>query len=163
MNKETYFFSYAFPCLFQKLLLKKITNKEYEILKEEYSRDESPKKSELEKLFPSAFQRIKSLAERKGIKNYWNLNLIKEYWAIDGEHNRLIEEKEGEYADLPADFCNLCRIRLAKILNIKGENLLVKIKNEIREVNGIKIKDARIGDYVTVHFHYAIEKKNLSS
>jgi len=152
---EHYFFKFAFPCSHLILEDKGITKEEFENLKNRFLNKENPDKETLEKIFPTAFRRIKKLAEKLG-KPYWDFSVIKQYW--EKEHNRLIDSNEDGYEKQPESFKDLCRILTAKIIDKKQDMLVVEYDGKKRLVSGALVKNAEIGDRVKIHYGYAIEK-----
>ena len=172
MNAQQYFLKYAFPCAFVLLQQKKISDAEYKDLKKSFDNNETVSKEILEKLFPSAFRRIRIIAEReckKGrINDYWDIEIIKKYF-MSQEHNMFIDNNDGDYKYFPESFKELCRIHVGEVIDrdkdkATGEDVLTveyfdkKKRLEKRKVIGKLVPDANIGDKVTIHFAFAVEK-----
>lgn len=152
---ERYFFKYAFPCSQVLLQLKKISQEEYTDLRKKFLKKEFPSRETLERVFSAAFTRIKKLAEKMQ-KDYWNPAVIKEYW--ENYHNQIITEGDGMYGKAPESFKDLCRINIAKVIERKGNMLIVNIDGNRRIVFDVLVPDISIGDKVKVHYGYAVEK-----
>lgn len=152
---ERYFFKYAFPCAFLKLERKEITKKEYSEMEKKFCNGGSIGKKNLERIFKPAFVRIKRLAERMQ-KDFWSIDVIKEYWL--NEHNNLIDENDGGWAEQTGRFKDLCKVHMAEIIEERDKSLLVRYGNMRREVYNVLVPNAKKGDRVTIHFSYAIEK-----
>jgi hypothetical protein len=152
---ERYFFKYAFPCAGAKVKLGSMRKEEFEKLKELFLQNSNPDKETLEKDFNAAFSRIKKLAEKMN-KEIWDFEVIKEYW--EKNHNEIIERGEGMYGSASESFKDFCKIHKAKIIEKKGDKLIVEYDNKTRIVSDFLVPDAKIGDIVTIHYAYAVEK-----
>ncbi|MFH1308016.1 MAG: hypothetical protein ABIH72_04145 [archaeon] len=155
MNPEQYFFMYAFPCAYLKVELGQLSEEDYNELERQFKQGIIPTREELEKLFSSAFRRIKILA-REMNKYYWDLDLIKKYWLE--EHNKFIGDGEGTYKVMPESLKDLCRVHVAEIIKKKENLLVVKYGDSERVVFSDILKEVKVGDKVRIHFSYAVEK-----
>jgi len=154
---EKYFFKYAFPCAQVKIRRGTLTVEEYNNLRKLFLENNPPDKETLEKIFPPAFKRIKKLADKMN-KEVWDPEVIKEYWTK--EHNRLIDNKDGMYAEASETLKDLCKIHEAEVIEKKANKLLVKYDDKKRAVFNFLIPDINIRDKVTIHYAHAIEKVN---
>ncbi len=159
MNKiESYFFRYAFPCAHLTLERGAITQEEYDELERRFLEDDPPSREILEKTYSVAFGFLKKLGEKMGGKDKWDPQVIKKYWK-EGAHNEVIDKGEGYFSDKPEALKELCRIHTAKVIGKKDNLLIVKYgDNKTRVVFDSIVPDAKVGDIVTIHYAYAIEK-----
>ena len=155
MKSEEYFFRYAFPCSQVLLQLKRISEEDYDFLEETFLVREVPPRSDLERIFPVAFERIKRLAEKMG-KDYWDFDVISEYWLRD--HNEVIARGEGVYATAPESFKRMRRINVASVVKRKGDNLIVEYEGGERVVNDFLVPGVNVRDKVRIHYGYAVER-----
>lgn len=154
-SPERYFFKYAFPCAGAKVKLGSMRKEEYDKLKEIFLQNNNPDKQTLEKDFNAAFERIKKLAKKMN-KEIWDYEVIKEYWKK--EHNRIIDEGDGMYGTASETFKDFCKIHEAKIIEKKEDRLIVEYNKRRRMVSNFLVPEAKIGDIVTIHYGYAVEK-----
>jgi hypothetical protein len=111
--------------------------------------------SELERLFPAAFRRIRTVAAERG-KDPHSLEAIRHYFLED--HNAFIEEGDGMYAQMPPTFCEFCKVKTLFVLEKKThEGKLFLQVEEGRWVQSPYFSDVAVGDRVRVHHAYAIE------
>jgi hypothetical protein len=111
----------------------------------------------IEAAFPAAFRRIKGLAKEMGVADYWDMRVMKEYWHFN--HNKIIDEREGNYSRFPESFCDFCKVHEAEVLKVlSGEFLLVGYDGKKRPVLRDYVLDAKVGDRVRIHQAYAVEK-----
>ena len=155
MRSEEYFFRYAFPCSEVLLQLKRIDQEDYDSLEKMLLKGEVPSRSDLERIFPVAFERIKRLAGKMG-RDYWDFDVISEYWLRD--HNDVIDRGEGIYGVASESFKKLCRVNVADIVERKGDNLIVEYDGGKRVVSDVLVRDVNVGDKVRIHYGYAVEK-----
>jgi hypothetical protein len=156
-SPEEFFIKYAFPCAHVLLETKLITKEEYNELENGILEKHLPSRDKIEKYFISAFRRIKKLAKDMNIQDYWNIDVIKEYWH--NYHNKIIEQREGNYSKFPESFCDFCKVHIAEVIDILPNNfILIKYENKQRPVSKEYIPDAKIGDKVRIHHAYAVEK-----
>jgi hypothetical protein len=154
---EEYFFAYAFPCLYNLKKLGKISSQRYNFILKNFEKGEIPTREELEDIFSAAFRRLKLIAKEKN-KNYWDREIIVNYWRKD--HNKFIEKKDGIYALTPEKFNEFCKVYEARVLFVDDKIITVKYNDNIRNVLSFLCQDIKIGDKVIVHLNYAIEKIN---
>ena len=153
---EKLFFMYAMPCIFTLRVLGRITDERYKFILSNFIKGKIPSGTELEEIFSAAFRRMKIIAKEIG-KNYWDEEVILKYWR-DGEHNRFIDNKEGIYAITSNEFNEFCKIHKAKVIDVDKNFLKVKYDNKIVKVAKGFLSDVKIGDIITIHLGYAIEK-----
>jgi hypothetical protein len=127
-NIEWAFFKYAFPCSQVLLQLGKISQEKYEYLRKMFNNREAPDRETLERVFSAAFVRIKRLAKKMN-KDYWDADVIHEYWDGEG-HNNEIHIGDGFYEKAPESFKDLCRINIAEVVERKGGMLRVRYGDE---------------------------------
>jgi len=155
MKAEEYFFMYAFPCAHIIVERRGMSEEEHEKLKKDFLEGKRLEKERLEKIFTAAFRRIKKLAERMG-RDYWDFEVIKEYW--DKEHNRLIDNNEDGYEKISESLKDLCRIIVAEVVKKIDNKLIVRYNGEERLVFSDLVPEAKVGDRVRIHYAYAVEK-----
>jgi len=149
------FLKYAFPCAGVTLARGKITQKEYSGL-EKAARTSAPVEwKTLERIFAPAWRRIRESA-RELNADPRDLQTIREYYLKF--HNQYIAAKDGSYAHAPEILCRLCRVEKGKIVSMGDDFFIVKIRSITRPVSRMLCKDASIGDTVSVHYGYAVEK-----
>lgn len=160
MDEETYyFFSYAYPCSETLRDLGKLSDKDQKKLEKDFLKGIAPSREVLEKSFPVAFQRLEKLGIEMG-KSKWDMSVLQKYWRE--EHNRVIDREEGTYSKASPVLKDLCKVHIAKIIEIKNKELL-KVKyreNQIRFVFNHLVPKVKLGDHVTIHYGYAIEIMN---
>ena len=154
MKPEQYFFKYAFPCAQVLLDQHKIDKAAYDELKRRFYANEDVSKKDLEQIFVNGFRRLKIVANKMG-KQPWDNEVIRRYFVE--EHNQFIDEGEGEYANFGEDFRSVCKVYEAEIIDKKDNILTVKYNNTTRKVLGDIVKNAKVGDKVTIHLGFAIE------
>ena len=154
MKPELYLFHYSFPCAQVLLDQKKIDQAAYNQLKQMFENNQAPSKEVLEAVFKSAFRRIKQTAGKMH-KDYWDLEVIKKYFLE--EHNKFIDQGEGDYKHFGEDFKEICKVYTVEIVEKQGRILIVKHNDKLQKVLGDLLPHAKIGDKVTIHLGFAIE------
>src|SRR5689334_10394484 len=123
MNAEKLFFLYAFPCSNVLVEMKAITQERFDSLKKDFEEGRVPSRPILEDSFKAAFRRIKVLAKEMNISDYWDIKVMEEYWR-NGNHNKNIDEGDGNYKNFPQIFCDFCKVHEAKVVG-KAQNMLI--------------------------------------
>lgn len=151
MEPEVYFLRYAFPCSHIICKIRKeINEEEYKKMERAAAENKVLPREFLEKVFFRAFERISKIADELG-KDKWNKEVIKEYFV--NRHNDFVHNSEN-----PETFKDLCRVHKAEIVELTGNELVVKYgKNKKRKVKSY-VKNAKVGDKVVIHYFYAVEK-----
>ncbi len=153
---ERYFLKYAYPCSFVLVDLGKITDEKRKELEEKLLKNKPIDRAELEDIFKAAFKRIKEIAKGEG-KDYWDFDVIKEYFFGE-KHNDFIDKQDGMYVEFSPTIRDLCKVHKA-VVTEKRENILtVNYGGIARNVFATLVPDAKVGDKVTVHWAFAIEK-----
>ena len=156
MKPEVFFLKYAFPCSFILKQRGEIGDKEFKQLEEGAINNKVLPRKLLEKIYFRAFEKIKPIAQEMD-RDKWDLDVLKEYFLA--RHNALIDEGMYAYAQAPETLKNLCRVHKAKVLNVKDDVLVVEYAGgKRRPVMGTMVSGAKIGDLVTIHYGYAVEK-----
>lgn len=150
-SPERLFFRYAFPALGS---CADIEEGEKEKIGKIFYSGNAPTKERLEELFPRAFERIRNFSQEE---NYWELSIIREYWL--SEHNRIIEEGESGYGDLPHESRESCKVHFATVLNRDGDGEFYTVvydgkRKKAKNLDG-KLKE---GNYVSIHLGHIIEE-----
>jgi hydrogenase maturation factor len=153
MRNETYFLRYAYPCLFIAKQRGEVDDALMEKLRIAAIKDEPVDRALIEKVFFRAFRRMRELAKGKDV---WDISVIKDYF-ID-RHNMIIDAGLETYAKAPETLKELCKVQMSKVVAKKGEFLVVDIAGKRRPVSSDFVPDAKVGDRVTVHYGYAVEK-----
>lgn len=155
MEPEVLFIKYALPCSQIIKQWNEISNEEFSQLEEAAINNKVLPKEFLEKVFFRAFERIKIVAKELN-KDVWHPDVIRAYF-ID-KHNSIIDQGQGNYALAPQTLKNLCKVQKARVLEIKGDCLIVGYGNQKRVVLNHLVPRAKVNDIVTIHYGYAIEK-----
>jgi hypothetical protein len=156
VNPEILFIKYAFPCAF-------ILHERGEISPDDLSRLEDSALKEkilprpfLEKIFHRAFKRIGKLAREMG-KDPWDITVIRAYFVT--RHNEIISEGMEAYANAPPSLRELCKVHESTIQSIHGDSVVVQYNGKkIRPVSAAMIPNPRVGEKVTIHYGYAVER-----
>jgi hydrogenase maturation factor len=155
MRNETYFLRYAYPCLFIAKQRGEVDDSLMEKLRIAAVKDEPVDRALLEKVFFRAFRRMQVIADEMK-KDVWDAAVIKDYFV--DRHNMIIDSGLETYAKAPETLKNLCRVQKGKVVAKKEDILIVGLGGQRRPVNSDFTPDAKIGDLVTVHYGYAVEK-----
>ena len=146
MKAEVFFLKYAFPCSFIIKERRQIDEKTFHLLRDAALNNKAPDKP---------------LLEMK--KDKWDLAVLREYFLK--RHNRIIDNGMFAYKNAPESQKRLCKIHIAEIAEDKGDCFIVqyrennrKNKKSTRVVLKELVPDAKIGDRVTIHYGYAVEK-----
>jgi len=118
------------------------------ILEEKNIEDE-----EIDRLFPNAVKRIKTIAKNR---NPWSYEVIEEYWQI--HHNRMIDRGlDGfeHHGDSQKDFC---KVHLAEVKEVSGNHYVVKYSNIEKRVLNVILQGINIGERIYIHRGYAVKK-----
>lgn len=156
ISPEKYFLMYAYPCSFVLVDLGKITEEKRKELERKLLGNEPIDREELESIFKAAFKRLKEIAKHEG-KDYWDLDVIKEYFFGE-KHNDFIDKQDGMYAEVSPTIRELCKVHKAEVAEKRDNVLTVKYEGIARNVFATLVPDARVGDKVTIHWAFAIEK-----
>lgn len=157
---EVLFVKYAFPCAFIIRQRGEISQKELDELEAAAINGKVLDRVFLERVFFRAFRRIEILAQEMK-KDKWDYEVIHHYFV--SRHNELIENGMEAYATAPETMKDLCRVHRAKIMKVKGNYLVVQYgkENKLRPVMGEMISNPKVGELVTIHYGYAVEKVNV--
>lgn len=152
IEPEVYFLRYAFPCAYVLKTIKKIDEETYQTLEDAAINKKVLPRGDLEKIFENAFKNMRIVAEELR-KDIWDLRVIKAYFLR--RHNEIIEKNPATGHTSK----NLCKVHKAEIIEIKDDYLLVKYgEGGHRPVLRIFVPKAKVGDRVTIHYGYAVEK-----
>lgn len=158
MTPEKYFLMYAYPCIDNLLHENKISKRDASNLENVFFENKEIDRNYLESCFPSAFRRIKLVA-REMNKDCWDIEVLMKYWRE--AHNKFIDEGDGAYADATPSFKELCKVHEAKVDEIIDEKrsiIAVNYDGISRKVFSKLTPNISVGDRVTVHLAYAVEK-----
>ncbi|MBI4360075.1 MAG: hypothetical protein HY564_03200 [Candidatus Jacksonbacteria bacterium] len=149
------FLKYAFPCAGVTLARGAISKKEYDAL-ENSARTSIPVEwKTLERIFVPAWRRIREVAQKIN-HDPRDANTIRRYYIEF--HNEYIKNNDGSYAHAPEALKKLCRVEKAKIVSVKDDFFVAAIGRTRRPVSRMLCKNARVGDIVSAHYGYAVEK-----
>jgi|TARA_Y100000310_G_scaffold345817_1_gene470418 hypothetical protein len=151
---ETYFLKYAFPCAFIIREKEEIDDNKLKELENAAINNITLTRTELEKIFYRAFEKIERFAKEKGMDK-WDINLIREYFLE--RHNKEIEEGRGFYATAPASIKELSKVYIGKVIGKENDVLTVELDNKERKVLNHLVPEANVGDKVSIHYGYGIE------
>ena len=156
MTPELYFLRYSFPCASTRLQLKKITQEMYDKVEDCAMNGKQLERKVLEETFPEAIERLRRLAKEMH-KEYWSIEVIRQYF-LKGGHNDVINRGEGVYATYPETMKEFCRVHIGKVIDKKEQVLKVEYNGKERIVFRTFVPDAKVGDRVTIHYGFAVEK-----
>lgn len=156
LTPEQYFLKYSFPCAHVLLEMGSINQEKFDDLKKHTINNEPMDRIELMMLFPAAFRRMTEVAEKMK-KDVWDITVIRKYFQE--EHNNYIDEKDGNYGKFNTEFRDFCKVYKAKIINKEEDVLTVEYGgNRTRNVLNHILEDSEVGDIVTIHQGFAVEK-----
>ena len=152
MEPEIYFLKYAYPCSHILCAVRKeITKKEFNEMENAAINNIKLEREFLEKVYWRAFERINKLTKEMG-KEKWDIEVIKEYFLI--RHNDILDN-----SDYPESFKEMCKVFTGEVIRKTNDGeIIVKYKNNERKVKTNYLPEIKIGDKVTIHWQYAIEK-----
>ncbi len=164
MKPEILFLKYAFPCSMVLKQRGEINQKTFDKLEKSAINNKPVKRELLEKIYFRAITRMKSLAKEQN-KDYFSEEIIREYFTK--RHNELLDGMFSNANDkgididkkAPPALKHLCKVFKSKIIK-KGVNYyMVEYDNKkTRPVLSSLVPDAKLGDIVTIHYGYAVEK-----
>jgi len=164
MKPEILFLKYAFPCSMVLMQRKEITQKTFYALEKAAINNQQVKRKLLEKIYFRAITRMKALAKEKN-KNYFSEEVVREYFTK--RHNQLLDGMFQNFTDkgididsrAPSALKQLCKVFRAKIIRKCKGYYIVKYSNKkTRPVLSDLLPKAEVGDIVTIHYGYAVEK-----
>jgi hydrogenase maturation factor len=156
ISPEVFFIKYAYPCAFIIKQRQEINDDELEELRVSAVEEKPLAREKLEKIFFRAFERIVILAKEMK-KDKWDIDVLRAYFIT--RHNEIIEEGMYSYAKAPESLRNLCKVHKAKVIEKKDDVLVVEYDNgKTRPVMNELTPTAKVGDFVTIHYGYAVEK-----
>lgn len=157
MESEIYFLRYAYPCSHILCNVRgEIGEEDFEILRLAALGERETNKEKLEKIFWRAFERIEKIAEELG-KDKWDISVIREYFRA--RHNTVLDD-----SDYPDSFKEQCKVYEGEVIDMKNGDMVVAYasgtdgKKKKRRVRKDYLENIRVGDRVTIHWGYAIEK-----
>lgn len=155
MKAEIYFLKYSFPCAHTLLEMGSIDDAKLKELEENAINNKRMSKTELMMLFPAAFRRMNEVAAKLK-KDVWDIEVIRHYFLED--HNVYIDKKEGNYGNFTKTFRDFCKIYKAEVIAKEDNILTVKFEGGQRNVFSDILPDAKVGDKVSIHQSFAVEK-----
>ncbi len=155
MEPEQLFLRYSFPCAHKLLEMGSITSEQYSEIEKNVLENKKMDRGKLMMLFPAAFRRLFEVAQKQGT-DVWNEQIIRDYFIK--YHNYYIDKKDGNYQFFGPTFCNFCKVHEGVIVEKHDSFLTVQIANNDMNVLCDILPNAKVGDKVTIHQGYAIEK-----
>lgn len=153
INAENYFLKYAYPCSHILCTVRReIDQKRFDELKQAAIENKPLNKEVLEKIFHRAFTRIVKLAQEMN-KDKWDIEVIREYFRV--RHNPVLDE-----SDYPESFKEMCKVHEGTVVAFEEDEIIVQYENKKRKVKKDYLPNIKIGEKVTIHWDYAIEKIN---
>ena len=155
MEVESFFLKYAFPCSFILQQRGEISEEQFEELESAAAGNRPLPRELLEKIYHRAFERISKLALEMG-RGKWDISVIKEYFIV--RHNTLIEQGMYSYAEAPEKLKELCKVLEARVVRLDRNVAVVEYSGKKRPVMTELVPELKEGDYVRIHYGYAVEK-----
>jgi hypothetical protein len=155
MKSEQYFLKYGFSCAEVLLTQEHISEEKYKEIRQNAIKGIVMNRQELMDTFQNAFRRIKEVANKMG-KDVWDLEVMKKYFLE--EHNKYIDAGDGSYSKFPKTFCELCKVKKGIVIDKNDFSYKVNIDGKEMNVLSELLPDAQIGDKVTIHHAFAVEK-----
>lgn len=156
---EEVFFRYAFPCTEDLFTTRLISKDDYKKMNEYSKKRKTPKRQELEKIYRNAIRRIKTLAQSSN-KPIWDSEVIRNYFLK--EHNKAIDEGEGDYKNAPHRLRELCKVKIGEVVEKYNRGKIVFYKVDYgdskEQAIGTYYPDAKIGDRISTHWRFAVER-----
>lgn len=154
ISPEVYFIRYASPCSHILCTVRgEVAEKEFDLMEEAAINGKVLDRNFLERVFFRAFNRINKLAEEMN-KDKWDLDVIKEYFRV--RHNPVLDA-----SDYPESFKEQCKVFEGEVKEILDNEAIVEYNNQgikSRRVKTAYHPDTKVGDKVTIHWSYIIEK-----
>lgn len=158
---EDVFFKYAADCAYDLFSLKLISEDDYKNVLLHRKKGTTPSRDYLQRIFPNAVMRIERVAKLLN-GEVWDSYVIRKYFLE--EHNKVIDNREGLYEKATPQVRELCKVRIGTIIEkgVKGGVISYKVNygDMIENVIGKYLPDANIGDKISTHWRFAVEKIN---
>ena len=159
---EAVFFRYAFSCTDELYELSLISKEVLEKVRGYIESGQVPNRDFLESTYPNGLARIEKLAKSLG-RDKWDEFVIRKYFLE--EHNKVIDKREGSYRIMTTTQRELCKVRIGVVKKVymKEGKLLtydVDYGDRVQTVIGKYFSDARVGDRISTHWNFAVEKIN---
>ncbi|HLD02076.1 MAG TPA: hypothetical protein VJC07_00040 [Candidatus Nanoarchaeia archaeon] len=167
MKPEILFLKYAFPCTMIILQRKEINQKTFDSLEKSSFSGKPAKREVLEKVYFRAISRMKALAKEKN-RDYFSEENIRDYFVT--RHNEILDGNFADFQDkgldidknAPPALKHLCKVFQSTIIKKGFDFYIVEYADnnvvKTRPVSNAILPDAELGDVVTIHYGYAIEK-----
>lgn len=166
MRAEILFLKYAFPCSIVLRQRNDISQRTFNMLEKAAINNVPIKRELLEKIYFRAITRMKALAKEQN-KYYFSEAIIREYFTK--RHNELLDgmftKADDKGIDIdkkaPPALRHLCKVFKSKVIKKGGNYYIVKYSDKkTRPVLSSLLPNAKVGDTVTIHYGYAVEKLN---
>jgi hypothetical protein len=156
------FMRYAFPCAEIAEQLGNLTEEEVDALEAALIAGESLPQPRLEAFFPAATRRLKEVAQREALKEYWTFEAIHLHYLK--HHARYIDEGDGLLKEMMPCEKEICKCQVGKIKKIVAAEMPgterifeVDTKNGPLRVLGRYLPGAKENDFIAVHRRFATE------
>ena len=160
-TSEDVFFKYSADCAYDLFSLKLISEEDYRNVQFHREKGTTPGRDYLQRIFPNAIRRIERLAKSLG-RDVWDSYVIRKYFLE--EHNNVIDNREGLYEKATPQVIRLCKVRVGRIIEKgaigKVTSYKVDYGDMIENVIGKYLPDANIGDKISTHWRFAVERVN---
>lgn len=157
-SAQLIFLKYAYPCAGITLARGAISQKQYDQLEQAIKDNEALSWKTLEKAFVPAFKRLR-LTATKFNRDLNDPDFIRDFFLK--YHNQFIAANDGSYACAPGALKKLCRVQRGQIIKVGRDHYIVKIRQQLRPVAKLICQGAGVGDTVSVHYGYAVEKLKM--
>ncbi len=158
ISYEEILFRYGLSCADNLLVLKKISQKDYDRLFENADKREVPDKEFLQRVFSAAIKRIGEETAQA----------VEKYFLE--KHNTIIENREGDYARLwkiSPKRCLECMAGKAVIIGIEYKmgvpvyNVRYESGKEEIAIGKYLWDEVKVGDTITIHNNSAVRKYEI--
>ncbi len=162
---------YAFPCAEISVTLGHLTREEYEALEAAVTVGESFPRPRLEAFFPALVRRLKEVAKKEKIPDYWSEDAVHAYFLR--HHDAYIDVGDGMLGRMSPTEKELCRCKVGEVIEIKNSTnsnsktpnatiLTLKTtrngKDSEELVLGTYLGEVEKGDIVVSHRKFATEQ-----
>ncbi|MBR9706397.1 hypothetical protein GOV14_05155 [Candidatus Pacearchaeota archaeon] len=147
---EEELFRYGITCVENLVHLKKVTPDQRDELILMAKSGIVPSRDVLEQVFSEAVKRIGEKTSEA----------VDEYFVK--RHNKLIDDREGNYIKLSDEQCEMCKVRDGIVTNVRYMDDVAVYEVEYSDGKGIAIgkyfATANVGDKIRCHNHAAVKK-----
>ena len=147
---------YAFPCAEISIQLRNVTRADYDRIEQALLKGQSLPRNELERYFPALIRRLKEVAEREGLPLYWTVDAVHAYFLK--YHDEYIAKGDGMLGKMSPSEKELCRCRIGRVTDVKGEIVRVETKQGAELVFSKYLPNIDKGDIIVSHRKFATER-----